>query len=58
MSAGTMCPRATCSRCTVPPVIFANCAVRLSESSGESGEASIATRIRSYMRLHLLTQSG
>src|SRR5215207_5862900 len=58
MSAGMMCPRATWRRCTVPPLILANWAVRLSASSGESGDASIATRIRSYIVVHSLWSSG
>ena len=36
ISDGMFCPRATCSRYTVPPVICANLAVRFRESSGES----------------------
>src|SRR6185436_10082254 len=49
MSPGMMCPRATCRRCTEQPAMVANCTVRLSELSGESGAASIEINIRWYM---------
>src|SRR6476469_5604314 len=58
MSAGMMCPRATWRRCTVPPLILANWAVRWSASSGESGDASIATMVRSYIVVPLSLSSG